>query len=141
MVSEQQANFGPTTDGPSVCRAAYLNAKYSFAQIANKQFTDEMLLCPVLVCSLLRFMAVAPCHLCPRGASSVLDSEFVTGSSLRKLRVSHCLLRPGLIPGVNHRGSLTIPTETCNPQRAGTQVTQHMEVFCGLEGRRGPVRC
>lgn len=48
-----------------------------------------MSLCPVLVCSLLCFTAVAPCRLCPRGAGSVLGSKFITRSSLRKLYVSH----------------------------------------------------
>lgn len=65
--------------------------------LANKQFTDEMSLCTVLVCS-LHFTAMAPCHLHPTGASSVLDSEFITGSSLQKLYVSHFSPRTRLDP-------------------------------------------
>lgn len=52
--------------------------------LANKQFT-KVLLCPALVCSLVPFPAVSPCHLHPTGAASVLESEFITGASLQKL--------------------------------------------------------
>lgn len=110
---EQQANNLlvvelTASDGPSVYRVAIL--MQNIILLANKQFT-EMSLCP-LVCSLLCFTAMAPYHLDPTGTG---QSRAV--SSLPGLHCGSCMwvtsvLGPDLIPGVNHRGSLTIPTES-----------------------------
>lgn len=108
--------------------------------LTNTQFT-EVSLCPVLLCSLVGFPAVSPCHLHPTGAPSVLESQCITGSHCGSCVWVTAVLGPGFIPGMHHCGSLSVSTETCNPQRAGTQIMEHTGISCGLEGRKETVRC